>query len=166
VLPRGHVSRLLVVPSASPVFPNASRETRAIFTAEEYVKGNGPAVLDLLAGGLPVPDDPNTGISAGEGWLFDSNTAGRTYLLFFTPEHRLDLDPGSCGGSFELDGAAAEQKLERIRSLATSGLPTSGGPATTWTPPGFPAAFFVISGAMAILSGAAFLWPRDESRNR
>jgi len=104
------------------VFPNASRETRAIFTVEEYVKGNGPAVLDLLARGLPVPDDPNTGISAGEGWLFDSNAAGRTYLLFFTPEHRLDLDPGSCGGSFELDGAAAEQKLERIRSLAASGL--------------------------------------------
>jgi hypothetical protein len=150
---RGHVSELVVVPSASPRFEGSSRETRAKFRAEEYLKGSGPGTLDLLAGGLPVFDDPNTGSAELDGWLFHRDAVGRSFVLFFTPDIPFDTDPGVCGGSFALEGAEAEQELGQVRALIAAGLPASGGPPADASLSALPVAVLAI-GSFLLAAGA------------
>jgi len=123
----GEVTELVVVPAASPVFPNQTGETHAIFRTEEYLKGGGPQTLDLLAYGLPVSDDPMVGFGIAGCQLFEGDDVGRRYVLFFQPDSQLDTDPSFCSGSFRIASPADEARVNEIRMLIPATLPDSGG---------------------------------------
>jgi hypothetical protein len=131
----GTVAELRIDPPFDPNVPDVDYKVYALTDAEEYLKGDGPASLELLAIGIYVNEMGDFGPAGALCQLIEDDAADRRYVLFFDEHNPLARDPGYCGGSRVLIGEQGEQYLQEVRGiLAAAHTPTaSPGPTESLT---------------------------------
>jgi hypothetical protein len=131
----GTVTELRIDPPFDPNVTGVDYTVYTVTQTDEYLKGSGPATLNLVAIGLYVNEMGDIGPAGEFCQLFGFEQGDRRFVLFFDEQNPLERDPGYCAGSRVLVGEQGEQYLQEIRGILAATPTPSPSPAPTESPP-------------------------------
>ena len=159
----GTVTDVTIVPPINESAPDAVVHQLIVsFAVEKYFKGGGPAFLSMVEPGVTYSFSPDGKLQGARGRpLFDEASKGQFWALFLREGSDLLTTPILLLGLVQwlishgrCDAGPAEQGI-----TGPGVLPSGGGSAGRAAGfPLLPAAALALSGPLAFLAGAAFLW--------